>query len=183
MERLPHLTTMPLHHPDCCASLSSTLISNILRFLPPKPSFTISIGSGTGLLEALILQARPGVHLEAVEVPGLTLNQYLPEESTHVVGGTWDTCPRASKATVWMFAYPRETSLVRKYFDELRTPSVELLVWLGPRVDYLAMNQFMPSSWALEMLDGCGSQYELLAIWRRMSDDFQASIPRSDPSD
>lgn len=167
METLPCLTTTPVHHSDCCASLSSTLVSKILRFLPPRPAFTISIGSGTGLLEALILQARPEVHLEAVEVLGVTLNRYLPEESIHVVFGTWDLCPRASKATVWMFVYPREISLLRKYFDELAAHDVELLVWLGPRADYPAMNQFMSSFWAIETFDGCGSQYELLAVWRR----------------
>lgn len=142
-------------------------MSRILQFLPSRPSFTISIGSGTGLLEALILRARPEVHLEAVEVHGLTLNQYLPEESIHFVSGTWDLCPRASKATVWMFVYPRETSLVRKYFGEFGTDSVELLVWLGPKADYSAMCEFMSSFWALETFDGCGSQYELLAVWRR----------------
>ena len=183
MGPLPCLTVMPVHHPDCCASLSSTLISKILQFLPPRPSFTISIGSGTGLLEALILQARPEVHLEAVEVPGLTLNRYLLEESTHVVSGTWDLCSRASRATVWMFVYPRETSLVRQYFEELGTRNVKGLVWLGPRADYVAINQFMPSIWVLEMLDGCGSQYELLAVWRRISDELRPLSPRSDPSD
>lgn len=176
MDPLPCLTTTPIHHPHCCASLSSTLVSRILQFLPPRPSFTISIGSGTGLLEALILQARPGVHLEAVEVLGVTLNQYLLKESVHVVSGTWDLCLRASKATVWMFVYPRETSLVRKYFDELGTHSVELLVWLGPRADYLAMNEFMSSFWAMETFDGCGSQYELLAVWRRISDETRPLI-------
>ena len=183
MEQLSCLTVMPIYHPDCCASLSSTLISNILRFLPPRPSFTISIGSGTGLLEALILQARNEVHLEAVEVSGPKLNQYLPEDTAHVVAGTWDICPRASKAAVWMFVYPRETSLVRKYFDKLSNQSVNLLVWLGPKADYFAMSQIMPSFWALEMLDGCGSQYELLAVWRRISDELRPPIPRSNPSD
>lgn len=183
MKPLPCLTTTPVHHPDCCAALTSTLVSRIVQFLPPKPSFTISIGSGTGLLEALILQAHPEVQLEAVEVPGLTLNQYLPEESIHVVSGTWDLCSRASKATVWMFVYPRETSLVRKYFDELGTHSVELLVWLGPRADYLAINQLMSSSWAMEMFDGCGSQYELLGVWRRISDDLRPPITKSDIGD
>ena len=172
MKPLPCLTSTPVHHPDCCASLTSTLIARILQYLPPRPAFTISIGSGTGLLEALILQARPDVHLEAVEVLGATLNRYLADESIHLVAGTWDVCSRASKATVWMFIYPRETSLLHKYFDELGIDSVELVVWLGPRADYPAMNQLMSSSWVIETLDGCNSQYELLAVWRRISDEF-----------
>lgn len=168
MKRLPPLTTTPIQHPDCCASLSSALISKILQILPSRPSFTISIGSGTGLLEALILQAQTEVHLEAVEVRGANLNSYLPEESTHVVSGTWELCHRASKADVWMFVYPRETSLIRRYVDELGTRNLKLLVWLGPRSDHLAVDQFMSSLWTVETFQECGtSPYELLAVWRR----------------
>lgn len=165
---LPPLTTTPVQHPDCCASLSSALVSKILQILPPRPAFTISIGSGTGLLEALILQAQTGVLLEAVEVRGVNLNSYLPEESIHVVSGTWELCPRASKADVWMFVYPREISLIRRYFDELGTRHLKILVWLGPRSDYLAVDQFMSSLWTVETFQECGtSPYELLAVWRR----------------
>lgn len=168
MKSLPRLTPTPFLLPDCCASLSSPLVSQILRVLPRRPSFTISIGSGTGLLEALILQAQPDLHLEGVEVSGV-LTSYMPNASIHVVSGTWELCPRASKATAWMFIYPREISLVCKYFDEIPTHNLRLLAWLGPMADFNAMNHLMSAfNWTMETFEGCGtSQYELLAVWRR----------------
>lgn len=54
----------------------------------------------------------------------------------HVVGGGWALCPSAQHAAAWMFVYPRDPSLVTKYIQTHGDGSVEMVVWLGPRVDW-----------------------------------------------
>lgn len=167
MKSLPVLTNRPKYYADCCASLSSVLISTIAQVLPPKPSYTVSIGSGSGILEALILQNRDELDLEAVEVSAC-LNQYLPEEKMTVVLGTWDLCPAVGNAAAWMFIYPRDIFLMCKYLRTYALTCVELLLWLGPRVDYHSIEISIPKKdWRMEVIEECTSEYEMLVIWRR----------------
>lgn len=168
MKELPRLSKNPLLHPDCCASLSSTLIAKLAQLLPLNPLLTLSIGSGTGILEALLLHERPELHIQAVEVSS-TINQYLSEENLQLVCGTWDICALAASSTVWVFVYPREFSLVRKYVQVFGSLAVQTIIWLGPQADLLTIEAFLDNNtWEMETIDECGiSQYEALVVWRR----------------
>lgn len=73
--------------------------------------------------------------VQGVEVAS-TVNRYIAEEDMHVVGGGWGLCPSAQQAAAWMFVYPRDPRLVTKYIETYGHDSVELIVWLGPRVDW-----------------------------------------------
>lgn len=73
--------------------------------------------------------------VQGVEVAS-TVNRYIAEEDMHVVGGGWGLCPSAQRAAAWMFVYPRDPRLVTKYIEAYGHDSVELIVWLGPRVDW-----------------------------------------------
>ena len=176
-KQLPILTRDPRHHPDCCLSLSTILITHLTSLfttlLPPHRGnpgpvrdgvkrTVLSIGSGTGLLEALINQslsedafgalqnAQLGIGLNLLHVEGIEVhatppvNRYLEEWSCHEVKGTWDLCEMAGEDDVraWMFVYPRDVGLVGRYVDMLptesgegRARSVEMIFWAGPRCD------------------------------------------------
>lgn len=153
----------PKRHADCCLSLSTTLLNVLTSIVnrrvksgaPGADSerLVLSIGSGSGLLEALLQQkwataprddASSGLFIEGVEVqqqsgkPSL-LNKYLPEQHHSGVKGTWDLSPRAADAAVLMFVYPRSPELVRRYLDEATTQMrgrLGLVIWLGPKCDW-----------------------------------------------
>ena len=142
---LPSLTAEPQHHPDCCLSLSSTLIAHIASYIPSSDVKVISIGSGRGLLEAHLQAANPSLHVIGIEVSAESPNKYLPPEAIVHVKGTWDVYSEARQAGVWLFVYPRDPRLVQRYLDELMTNSSgdsraqerpSSIVWLGPRADW-----------------------------------------------
>jgi hypothetical protein len=54
----------------------------------------------------------------------------------NVVGGGWGLYPSAQQATAWMFVYPRDPKLITKYIDSYGDQAVEMIVWVGPRVDW-----------------------------------------------
>ena len=82
--QLPLLSNSATHHPDCCSSLFIALIAKLVSLLPPDPALTLSIGSGTGLLEALLLQHESTIVLRAVEVTQ-DVKKHLPEGLVDVV--------------------------------------------------------------------------------------------------
>ncbi|KAI9037576.1 putative cytochrome P450 [Aspergillus affinis] len=129
------LSPTPTAFPNCCLSISTTLLSHLASLLPQVPSFTISIGSGSGLLEALLSHRHPNVSVEGVEVNS-TVNRYIPEQNMNTVHGTWDLHPRVKDAAAWMFVYPREPKLVSKYLDGFTGGEVKVILWLGPRADW-----------------------------------------------
>lgn len=110
---LPQLSEIPLHYPDYCCPISSALIQTLASILPSDPDLTFSIGSGSGLLESLLLREAPYVNLHAVEVLG-NMNKYLPEERVQVVRGAWDIASSAKNARTWMFIYPRDPGLINR---------------------------------------------------------------------
>ncbi|RAH69867.1 uncharacterized protein BO66DRAFT_323899 [Aspergillus aculeatinus CBS 121060] len=136
-----HLSPTPHAYPTCCLALSSTLVTYLGTILPAHPGFTLSIGSGSGLLEALITLRHATVTVEGVEVSA-AVNRYIDELDMNVVQGTWDLLPRAARAAAWMFVYPREPALVRRYLDGVEGcgggggGAVRMVVWLGPRADW-----------------------------------------------
>lgn len=136
---LPNLSAEPTSPPecysDCCLALSDQLIQSIALLLPKKPQFTLSVGSGSGLLEALLMQRQPNVTIEGVEV-NQTVNRHIPAENMNVVGGTWDLCSRASDAGAWMFVYPRAPKLISRYLQLYGNGAVKTIYWLGPRADW-----------------------------------------------
>lgn len=132
---LSQLSSSPTRFPDCCLAISSTFISAMAELLPKTPAFTLSIGSGSGLLESLLNQSDKNISVHGVEVSS-TINRHLDEENMHVVTGAWGLYSFAQQATAWMFVYPRDPKLVTKYIDTYGDDAVELIVWLGPRVDW-----------------------------------------------
>lgn len=169
MKKLPLLSSNSAHHADCCAALSSTLVATMAEILPPKPGLTVSIGSGTGLLEALLLQKQPALNLEAVEVND-GINRYLPDEKVNIVSGTWDVFLPAGDAIAWIFIYPRELSLIHMYIERISSSNLKLLIWLGPCADFPDIKSLMSVSWKVDVIDDSTLEYETLAIWRRIPD-------------
>lgn len=130
------LSSSPSRFPDCCLSISTTLLTTLTNLLPKRPAFTLSIGSGSGLLERLLSHTNAETSVEGVEVAS-TVNRYIAEEDMHVAAGAWDLYSRAKQANAWMFVYPREPKLVSRYIEIYGGGNVEVIVWLGPRVDWV----------------------------------------------
>ncbi|CVL12984.1 uncharacterized protein FPRN_07880 [Fusarium proliferatum] len=155
----------PIRTPDCCLSLSYKLFRNLVNTIPNttlslnhakrETPTVLSIGSGSGLLEALFLAylnsqcQRSGfdhasVNIEGVEVQQLGMrdhvNSYLPEQAIHTVRGSWDVTSRLqdSDVTALMFVYPRQPALISQYIKSIAEQDlkVEAIVWLGPMADW-----------------------------------------------
>ena len=156
----------PTHLPDCCSSLSLSFVEHLASLLPPNPGLTLSIGSGTGLLEALLLHNRPTLDIKAVEVP-TTTNKYMPVDRIQIVNGYRDLCSLAADASVWMFVYPRDIWLLQKYVQAFGDQRCDLIIWIGPRADQLESG-FFGGMWIKEDFEECGLKgYETMALWRR----------------
>ena len=168
--KLPQLSDVAAHHPDCCSSLSKTLIAKIASLLPTKLGLALSIGSGAGLLEALLLDYRPTINLRAVEVSN-DVNKYLPEDLMETVNGTWDLCNSAHDAGSWIFVYPREADLIKKYAQVFGQGSIKQVIWIGPLADLQEIQDtYLPSAiWKREIIKDCGlSDYEIMVLWSRL---------------
>jgi hypothetical protein len=180
--QLPSLTTSPKHYPDCCLSLSTKFVDFLTQTLLDviRNGLVLSIGSGSGLLEAYLLSRWTedlsyDINIEGVEVfSDPPVNRYLPEEATNVVTGTWDISTRAVDATALLFVYPRQPDLVKKYMKRLLGPNcvTELVIWLGPRADWVdyEVNFLNIAGFKdVEKIDNCGlAGYEMMAMLRRV---------------
>ncbi|KAF7352030.1 hypothetical protein MVEN_01165300 [Mycena venus] len=117
----------------------SPLLDLLNVVLPPPSGLTLSVGSGTGLLEALFLQryphrSSPDSFLGVEVTQTRPINRFLPAANTIVVLGTWAVAPgEAECAEGLMFVYPRQPTLVRAYLE--RGTRVRTVVWIGPRCD------------------------------------------------
>ncbi|KAL6713352.1 60S ribosomal protein L16A [Lecanora helva] len=127
--QLPQVTDHPTLLTDCCSPISTSLIDSLISILPSKPHTTLSIGSGSGILEALILDKSQDIDLQAVEVAA-NVNKYLPEERVQVVSGTWALASSAKDAVTWMFVYPRNITLVSKYLREFGYGAIKSIIWI-----------------------------------------------------
>ncbi|RSL74527.1 hypothetical protein CEP51_011525 [Fusarium floridanum] len=192
---LPSLQDSPVRHPNCCLSFSSKLIEILARIFsstdtPDGTSTVLSIGSGTGLLEALLLahveakddSGAPRFNVEGVEVQQLSgkppVNRYLPEQAIYTVRGTWDVVSRLQDpdVTALMFVYPRQPALVAQYIKAVTEHDLRIrtIVWLGPMADW---DVFEPCFKAndkqqteLEKIQGGEAGldgYEMMAVLRR----------------
>lgn len=156
--QLPDLTSpnvdQPLRHQSSCASLSLPLLNLLNDVLPAPPSLTLSVGSGPGLLEALLLghfpsraillpaETRGGededdVQFKAsfygVEVKGV--NRFLADDNVITVPGTWAIAEEAKTAEGLLFVYPRQPGLLRSYLGGEGGEDVRVVAWIGPRCD------------------------------------------------
>jgi hypothetical protein len=133
---LPTLTQTPRLYSGCCLALSAPLITHLRSLLPPPPQLTLSVGSGFGLLEALLLTSSPTpLHITGVEVDP-SPNMYLPPSNHRTVYGTRFLEPLAGEAATWLFVYPRRVGLVNEYLAKYGEWSVKQIIWIGPRADW-----------------------------------------------
>ena len=120
----------------CCLAVSKPLLQALLSNLPQRPDLILSVGCGSGLLEALLLQLGHGqLDLYGVEVPSCDCT-LLPPERVLRVAGTRSLHPDAILASVLMFVYPRVPALITSYLDACVDGAFEKLVWLGHRSDW-----------------------------------------------
>lgn len=132
---LPSLATVPAVHPACCLALSTPLITHLSSLLPRAPSLTTSIGSGYGLLEALLLAPPYNRNIVGVEVHP-SPNTHLPPAHHRTVAGSRFLEPLAGDAEAWMFVYPRRVGLIEQYLGEYGEAKVQVCVWIGPTADW-----------------------------------------------
>ena len=193
----------PIRHAHCCLSISQTLLEILLTVFVHHGNsqrageeVVLSVGSGTGLLEALLQDhidrhrpvgsANPltieGVEVEQSGSAAPSVNKYLAEQHMNMVRKTGDVSPRllASNTTCVIFVYPRQTSLVLSYVETLSSSRslVVSVVWLGPIADW---GDFRP---CFEPLLGCSipgfrqnmivgqdsglDDYEMMVSWTRV---------------
>lgn len=109
----------------------------------------LSVGSGTGLLEALWdahldNEQRENLRVEGVEVhsvvTGDSINEYLPEQAFITVRGTWQIPNRLGDpdVTALLFVYPRQPKLVTDYVKHCVKADlgVKTIIWIGPNADW-----------------------------------------------
>ncbi|RMZ89283.1 hypothetical protein DV736_g3487, partial [Chaetothyriales sp. CBS 134916] len=147
-----------------------------------------SIGSGTGLLEALLTRhlVSQRTDLVGVEVyASPPVNKYLDDDHVCLVRGTWDVCETvtmASAGAVWMFVYPRHVSLVEKYVETLqlgleereqgaRGRTLQMVIWAGPRADVVdyegVFGKLQAGGWVREEAVAGVAEWEAIVLLRR----------------
>ncbi|KAK3674693.1 hypothetical protein LTR78_005415 [Recurvomyces mirabilis] len=133
---LGRLGNKPVYFADCCAGISWLLLESLAARLPPAPALVLSIGSGSGLLEGILLRATDEVvNIYGVEV-GSCQNKHLPLERILRVPCTASVHTDAMLASTLLFVYPRKVELIRNYIDSFRDGAVEQVVWYGHKSDW-----------------------------------------------
>lgn len=183
-------------YPDFCLSLSTPLIytlSNIFSNAATQSSSSLilSIGSGSGLLEAhlqSLWSSTSGCELivHGVEVQTADeappVNRYLPEQNCSTVRGTSQLYSDLDAACALLFVYPRATELVTRYLKaacDLDDSPLQAVVWLGPRADFDPFAACLQSVLDSGLLANMGfgpvevpetlgmAEYEMMAVIRR----------------
>ncbi|KAJ4378888.1 hypothetical protein N0V86_005763 [Didymella sp. IMI 355093] len=166
---LPQLTNKATVYSGCCLALSTPLVAHIHSLLPLAPALTLSIGSGFGLLEALLIAAPCSSNIVGVEVAP-SPNTYLPRTNHRVVHGTRFHEPLATEAAAWLFVYPRRVGLVTEYMTSYGDDAVQTIIWVGPQVDWDDYKGCFLDLWEVhtESADKVGGKaWELIATARR----------------
>lgn len=177
---LPPLIPLPeapasIRHAD--SSLSSTLVSTLLGLLPRPPALAISTGHGHGLLEAYLLQNDQDLNLLGIDVVRKE-PQYLPDSVVRILTSTSALSVEAAVAEAWMFVYPKDLSLVGRYVREHGNGAVNLIIWIGPRMDWMEVERgLLGRGWNVEIpvVNGL-KEYEVLVVWKR---DIMHALPES----
>ncbi|KAJ4402464.1 hypothetical protein N0V91_007178 [Didymella pomorum] len=165
---LPRLNDRATVYSGSCLALSTPLVAHVHSLLPLTPALTLSIGSGFGLLEALLIAAPYSSNIVGVEVAP-SPNTYLPQTSHRVVHGTRFHEPLAAAAEAWLFVYPRRVGLVTEYLMSYGHDAVQKIIWIGPQADW---DDYKPcfAEWEVhtENADEVGGKaWELIATARR----------------
>ncbi|KAF1951985.1 hypothetical protein CC80DRAFT_528017 [Byssothecium circinans] len=163
---LPSLALQPAVYPGCCVALSAPFLANLCALLPPSPAPILSIGSGTGLLEALLLAEPYNLSIVGVEVQP-SVNRYLPPSTHRTVVGTHSLELLAAEATAWLFVYPRQVALLEEYMTAYGEGAVTTVVWIGPAADWQDYQGCFGSCWHVEpkSADSLGGRaWEVVAI-------------------
>jgi hypothetical protein len=165
---LPTLHATPTVFSGCCLALSAPLIAHLQSLLPPPPQLVLSIGSGFGLLEALLLDTRHVIGVEVKPSP----NRHLPSTNHHTVHGSRFLDALAGEAAAWLFVYPRRVGLVDEYLAEYGSRAVQQIVWIGPQADWDDYKRCF-RGWDVHAQaadDGGGRACELIAVARKGRD-------------
>jgi hypothetical protein len=133
--QLPALSENARIYPGCCLSLSSKLLSHLADLLPSSPTVVLSIGSGYGLLEAILSCPPYDINVIGVEVLPSS-NRYLPPGRHRCVSGTRVLEPMATKAEAWLFVYPKRVGLLEEYIKTYAYQDVKTIIWIGPTADW-----------------------------------------------
>ncbi|ORY58385.1 uncharacterized protein BCR38DRAFT_413256 [Pseudomassariella vexata] len=178
---LPDVGDDPKQYSDCCLSISATILEALTQTLKDATGaglgLVLSVGSGSGLLEALLLSKWQAsgdckLSIQGVEV-GTGVNKYLPEDCYSTVKGTWQLSSHATDATALMFVYPRSPELVSRYLQSSAMPGshVQAALWLSHKSDWASFKQCferVPGFRAVELVEESGLlEYEMLAVIRR----------------
>ncbi|KAJ4021968.1 hypothetical protein NW752_000831 [Fusarium irregulare] len=186
----------PVRFPDCCLALSTKLLDILSDIFSrtttskdkDKPT-VLSIGSGSGLLEALLLHQQDNsdtgitsctCNVEGVEVQQAgkdDVNKYLPEQAIYTVRGSWDVVSRLQDpdVTSLMFVYPRQPGLLIDYMKAITREglNVQVIVWLGPMADWEVFESCFNGQFAVvEKRQGAEAgldEYEMMALVRKSS--------------
>ena len=167
---LEDLGDVPARFADCCVAISKPLIQAISARLPPHPATVLSVGSGSGLLESLLVKDGAGevtspLNLFGVEVPSC-VNKHLRQDRLLRVSSTSCVYADAVFAEALIFVYPRQVSLIAQYLQICLGGMLEILVWFGHRSDWADAEDLLSSSFSnLEYVDIPGiAEYELLVV-------------------
>lgn len=138
----------PQQFAGCCLAISKPLLRLLLATLPRRPDLILSVGSGSGLLEGMLLHlSSDELNLFGVEVPSCDCAYLSPKQVLRVTG-TRSLHPDAILASVLMFVYPRVASLIASYIDACADGALETLVWLGHRSDWADCEKIVGDSFA-----------------------------------
>ncbi|GAB1734715.1 hypothetical protein NU195Hw_g9157t1 [Hortaea werneckii] len=166
MHLYDQLCTSPKHFADCCVGISQPLLATLASRLPRSPALILSIGSGSGLLEAMLLKhSEKPLDLFGVEVSSC-VNKHLPPDRLAKVSSTTSLHPDAMLASSLMFVYPRMPALITAYLDAATGGALEQVVWLGHRSDWPDFESVMRSkSSSIDVVEGLGlCDSELLVV-------------------
>lgn len=185
---LPELNDTPGRQPDFCLSISNKLIHTLTTILittgpDSNNNLVLSVGSGSGLLEAHLLkhltsfpESTSTFTIQGVEVrsppTAAPVNKYLPEQHSATVRGTWELSPLLDAADTLLFVYPREPGLVTRYLVA-RPASLRIVLWLGPRADWEVFGgclQGLEGFGDVDIIEGENAgvaEFEMIAVVRR----------------
>ena len=159
-----HISEKPTLHPDCCCPISIPLIRLLSSMILSVRGMTISISSGSGLLEALLLRENYRINIHGIEVAN-SINRYLPDERMQPVHGTWDLSHAAKDAIAWLFVYPRDLGLIKKYIQAYGEGAVEHIIWIGPLADLAEIDVVLQeSSWCQRSATSIGNDSVVLFV-------------------